>query len=228
MIVFLNIEEENITIYGEKGSHIIPFSKINQIYSIIGNKDILYITDVTETNAQDIVELVLNITGQEIGPPPSVIDNLNIKEISMVPDMGLQYIHSVNRGPFDIPDLNAPPEKYKSIIKFIDRYDIKLFDETFKEKMKKYPIINQCIKSGKLKIINENDKNELLKEKNENMKKKEKWISSEEQRRNNTSGKSAEEIANGMFKDQEVEELDFTNDLNFKTEIEQIKDKIGR
>ena len=212
MIVFLNQEEQNVTIYKEDGVHIVPFSNINQIYSIIGNNNVLYVTDAIETNTQDIVELVSELTGQEI-IPPKIVDKMDSTYVSI--GSNIEYVHSVSIGPFDIPDLNSPPEKYKSIIKFASRYDIKFFDDDFKAKIKKYPIINQCIKSGKLKIINENEKNMLFKERDKNQKKKEKWIEGEEERRKGiASGGSAEQMKDNMFNDSAITEIDMTDEVN--------------
>ena len=214
MIVFLNQEEQNVTIYKTDGVHIVPFLDITQIYAIIGNSNVLYITDATETNAQDITELVSELTGQEISPPPNIIDKIDMTYVPF--DLDIEYVHSVSKGPLNIPDLNAPPEEYKNILNFVNRYDIKFFDDEFKAKMKKYPIINQCIKSGKLKIIDENEKQRLYKERDINKKKKEDWIQKEENARKNiASGGSVEQMAENMFtNDIIITEMDITDEVN--------------
>jgi len=214
MIVFLNQKEQNVTIYKADGVHTVPFSNITQIYAIIGNSNVLYITDATETNAQDIAELVLELTGQEISPPPNIIDKIDMTYVPF--DLDIEYVHSVSKGPLNIPDLNAPPEEYKNILNFVNRYDIKFFDDEFKAKMKKYPIINQCIKSGKLKIIDENEKQRLYKERDINKKKKEDWIQKEENARKNiASGGSVEQMAENMFtNDIIITEMDITDEVN--------------
>lgn len=164
MIAFIDVNKRIVKIYDDNGIKNIPFHDIRTLQKIAQNKKIQYITNVIETEASEIVNLVLNLSGEEgqnITPPDIDIH---------VPEKN--YLHSKSKGTLLINDIG---------IKFEGLSDCKLFDDSMKDNIKKSPIMHSLIKKGTIEIIDEKRKNELITEwKNEMKKAQEKYSARDE------------------------------------------------
>ncbi len=217
MIVLLNIEQQSLELYNEDGINKIFFSNIEEIYNYISpDQKVYYVTNATETNLEEIIKLVDSITGRQ-----TTIINSNIK-----------YLQSVSKGPLNISDPNAKADEDDVILRFINCYDLKIYDNNMEEKIKKYPILQNVIRSGKIKIINEIEKNKLLTQKRkENQKNKKKEGIKEKKEKSLIIDKPVADIADTMYDDMDdnIETIEVSEiNANFKTETEQIMNQIGR
>jgi hypothetical protein len=173
MVVFVDVNTRQILIYDENGVRKIPFHDAHILTDIVGNKKINYVTNVMETQASDVVDLVRGISGQRplANNQKVVAPDLaeNVKEAS--------YLHSKSNGTLLIPDMDdkpAPGEKghvRQALIRFNGTGDCKLFDDDMKEKIKKSPLLRSLIKKGTIEMVGEQRKNELLALSREQMKK---------------------------------------------------------
>ena len=149
IIVLLDTEKRCINIYDEEGLNTIPFSQIEDIYDFIApDQNVYYITDATLTKVDGIVTLVSGITGKDVN--------------TQYTDINTKYLHSTVKGPLNIPDPNAKAEESTVIISFTDKYDLKILDASMERKIQEYPVIANCIRKGKIEIINEIQKNKIL------------------------------------------------------------------
>lgn len=165
MVIFVDVNLREIHIYSDTGIRKIPFHDAHTLTTIIGNQKINYITNIIETTAGEIVNLVRGISGQK----PIARTQRNI-----VPDLEIAkeatYLHSTSKGTLLIPDMDdkpAPGQKgyiRKSLIRFEGSGDCKLFDDDMKEKIKKSPMLRTLIKKGTIEIIGEQQKTEFLKQ----------------------------------------------------------------
>lgn len=164
MVVFVDVNTREIHIYGDNGIQKIPFHDAHILIDIIGNQKIRYVTNVMETSAEEVVNLVRGISGQrQIASTQRVITpdlEETVQECS--------YLHSVSKGLLIIPDMNdspAPGEKghiRKALVRFEGNGDCKLFDDNMKENIKKSQLLRNLIKKGTIEIIGEKQKNKLL------------------------------------------------------------------
>lgn len=163
MVVFVDVNTRQILIYDENGVRKVPFHDAHILINIIGNKKINYVTDVMETTATEVVDLVRGISGQK---------PITTAQRTMPPDLEetvkeASYLHSTSNGTLLIPDMDDKPAAgqkghvRKALIRFEGRGDCKLFDEDMKEKIKKSPLLRNLIKKGTIEMIGEQKKNEL-------------------------------------------------------------------
>lgn len=164
MVVFVDVKTRQILIYNETGVRKIPFHDAHILTAIIGNQKINYVTNVMETTAPEVVDLVRGISGQK---------PLQNTQRVIAPDLAetvreATYLHSISKGTLLIPDMDdkpAPGEKghvRQALIRFNGSGDCKLFDDDMKEKIKKSPLLRNLIKNGTIQIIGEQKKNEML------------------------------------------------------------------
>ena len=141
MLVLIDLNKENIILYGEKGITSIPFYEAEALSSYSKNEKIFYITQALETNAQEVIKLVNQVKGQ--------------KSNSDVPETNINlYLHSVSPGTVYINEN----------FNFKGKYDCKLIDDEIKEIMETSPLLKSLIKDNKIKIIGEKSKQTLLQE----------------------------------------------------------------
>lgn len=163
MIVFIDVNTREIQIYGDNGIQKIPFHDAHILVDILGSQKIRYVTNVMETHAEEVVNLVRGISGQRPITTQRIINpdlEENIQECS--------YLHSVSKGLLIIPDMDdmpAPGEKghmRRALIRFEGNGDCKPFDDDMKENIKKSPLLRSLIKKGTIEIVGERKKNELI------------------------------------------------------------------
>jgi len=147
IIIFLDINKQHIEIFNSNGSVIVPFSKIDTLKDINIDEPVYYITDAIETSIDEIINMVYSIEGVE--EVTNKVNNQNNKIYS-----NNQYIHS---------------SENKNIIidenfYFRGRYDIKLIDDNLKKSIQSNKKVQQMINKGYLEIIDEQQKQKVLKE----------------------------------------------------------------
>ncbi len=142
MFVFLDVNKKEIKCYGEKGTTIVPFRDISILSSIVGKEEIYYITNAVKTDTIAILNLIGSLGYQ--------IEESAIQE-QLSND---KYIHSAINGTVMIDEE----------LRFDNFYDIRIYDENMEKKAQTSPILKALLKSGKVRIINEIEKNILLKE----------------------------------------------------------------
>lgn len=166
MVVFVDVNTRQILIYDENGVRKIPFHDAHILTDVVGNQKINYVTNVMETTAPEVVDLVRGISGQK------PLDNSIQRQIS--PDLvenikEASYLHSTSNGTLLIPDMDDKPVEgqkghvRKALVRFEGMGDCKLFDDDMKEKIKKSSLFRSLIKKGTIEIIGEQKKNEFLK-----------------------------------------------------------------
>ena len=65
MVVFVDVNLREIHIYSENGIRKIPFHDAHILSEIVGNQQINYVTNVMETSADEVINLVRGISGQK-------------------------------------------------------------------------------------------------------------------------------------------------------------------
>ena len=164
MIVFIDVNTREIQVYGKNGIQKIPFHDAHILVDILGNQKIRYVTNVMETQAEEVVNLVRGISGQR---------PITKTQRTISPDMAenvqeCSYLHSISKGLLIIPDMDdmpAPGQKghiRRALVRFEGNGDCKLFDDDMKANIKKSPLLRSLIKKGTIEIIGERQKNQLV------------------------------------------------------------------
>lgn len=165
MVVFVDVNIRQVLIYSETGIRKVPFHDAHILTDIIGNQKVRYVTDVLETNASEVVNLVRSISGQKPVTPPS--------QRAVAPDLAdvvqeATYLHSTAKGTLLIPDMDDRPAEgekghvRQALVRFEGHGDCKLFDRDMKAKIQKSALFRGLIKKGTIEIIGEQKKNEML------------------------------------------------------------------
>ncbi len=140
MILFLDVEEQKISLYKEDGIANIPFQNAGQLYDHVGDNNILYITNAIQTNAQEVISMVKSM-------------GVAIQEDIPV-DTGVKYLH-------------APSEQTLFIhehLVFKGKYDAKFVDEDMLKEIRDSKLLQQLIKTKKIEVINAFQRKKLKEE----------------------------------------------------------------
>jgi len=140
MVLFLDIDKQKISLYGEEGIVNIPFSQAGQLYNHIENSSVLYITNAIQTNAKEVVKMIKNM-------------GVDVKN-DIPEDTGIRYICSPSEGTISIDEF----------LKFEGKFDIKMIDKSMKQTIESSDLLQQLIKNKRLKVIGEIEKRKLLEE----------------------------------------------------------------
>ncbi len=140
MILFLDVNEQKISLYKEDGITNIPFQNAGQLYDHVGNNDILYITNAIQTNAQEVISMVKSM-GVEIQ-----------EEIPV--DTGVKYLHTPSEQTLFI---------HEHLV-FKGKYDAKFVDENMLEEIRNSKLLQQLIKTKKIGVINSFQRKKLKEE----------------------------------------------------------------
>ena len=165
MVVFVDVNTRQILIYDESGVRKIPFHDAHILTDIVGNQKINYVTNIMETNAAEVVDLVRGVSGQK---------PLTTTQRIIPPDLAedaqeATYLHSTSNGTLIIPDMDHQPaagEKgfiRRALVRFEGIGDCRAFDDDMKEKIKTSSLLRSLIKKGTIEIVGEQKKNELIK-----------------------------------------------------------------
>ena len=158
MVVFVDVNSREIHVYSEDGIKKIPFHDAHILNTIVENKKITYVTNVLETTADEVVNLVRGLSGQQpITQNQRTItpDIEDIKEAT--------YLHSTSKGTLLVSDID---------MRFDGFADCKIFDDNMKENIKQSPMLRSLIKKGIIEIIGEQKKNDVLAENRVDLEKK--------------------------------------------------------
>jgi hypothetical protein len=142
MIVLIDTEKQAVHIYGENGVKTIMFDKIGSLSSYIGDKSVYYVTNAVETTANDIINLVCDITGIEVQPEQQII----------IPDDSQTYLHYDGNGSMIISDVN---------LKLEGKFDVRPIDDKMQLIIARSSMLQKLMKNGKVKVINSQKKKEL-------------------------------------------------------------------
>lgn len=138
MIVMIDTKTQNILLYKENGLVKIPFTEAADIFEIIGNKKVMYVTNVMNAGANDIIGL---------------IQSMGIKTISAAEMSDNKYIHGIDEGTIYL----------REGLKFEGKYDCKLIDRDMKNILLGDHLMKKLISTGKLEIIGEVARRKLSK-----------------------------------------------------------------
>lgn len=141
MIVLLDIEKQIIECYSDEGKISIPFVDASKLFSYAGEEKIYYVTNATETTAEEIIKLLLSI-------------GVKIHQNSKTPMSNKKYIHAVDDGTVLINEK----------LRFEGKFDIRPYDKAMEEIVKKSGVLQNLIKNKKVEIVGEIRKEALLKE----------------------------------------------------------------
>jgi len=149
MVVFVDVNTRQILFYEESGVRKIPFHDAHILTDIVGNKKVNYVTNVIETTAVEIVDLVRGISGQKPLTATQRVIEPDLTEAAQE----ASYLHSTSKGTLLVSDIG---------IRFDGYADCKIFNDDMKENVKNSSILRSLIKKGTVEIIGEQKKNELL------------------------------------------------------------------
>ena len=135
MIVMIDTKTQNILLYKKDGLVKIPFTEAADIFEFIGNKKVMYVTNVMNVGANDIIAL---------------IRSMGIKTISAAEISNNKYIHATNEGTV-----------YAGDLKFEGKYDCKLVDSDMKVILLSDHLIKKLLSINKLEIVGEIAKRKL-------------------------------------------------------------------
>jgi hypothetical protein len=139
-ILLLDIERQKIALYSKDGMVEIPFINASQLYTMIEEENVYYITNAMEVNAKEVVALIKSM-------------GVEIKD-DIPEDSNTKYIHVVE-------DSIVPIEED---LRFRGRFDIKLVDQEMQEKINTNPLLKQLISIKKVEIIGEIGRRKLRQE----------------------------------------------------------------
>lgn len=151
MIVLIDIQNETLDLYTQKGCKVYPFSKLQDFVNDTIGQSVLYVTNAMETNAKQIIELVTELTHGKYVVDISVASEMNFNDM----DDGILFIHSKTKGPLCIPDLN---------MEFSSSGDFRELDDEMINTIKDSFTIRQLIKDKKIEILNRKQMNVALQE----------------------------------------------------------------
>ncbi|MFA5759747.1 MAG: hypothetical protein WC942_10385 [Clostridia bacterium] len=203
-LVFLDINNKVMFIYSKDGVISVPFSELKDISKEDLDGDIIYIQNASKTKFSEVVKLVNgertnSVIKENIIPQKSSnFTSLN-KKSSVHSKDERKYLHFPKKSTLIIPDMKD--------LSFRGRYDIKELNNEMLNFIKKSSYLQDFIKSGKIKIIYEQDKTELLKEQKIEQQAKQEQI---DRIMNNKSkeGKSAKDAMESIFDDEDHINLD--------------------
>lgn len=130
MIVMIDTKTQNILLYKEDGLVKVPFSEAADIFEFIGNKKVMYVTNVMNAGANDIIGL---------------IKSMGIKTISAAEMSNNRYLHATEEGTVYL----------REGVKFEGIYDCKLIDKDMKTMLLNDDLMKKLLSIGKLEIIGE-------------------------------------------------------------------------
>lgn len=163
MVIFVDVNTREIHVYSNTGIRKIPFHDAHILNEIVGNQKVKYVTNVIETDASEVINLVRGVSGQK---PIARTQRTVTPDLEVIKEA--TYLRSTAKGTLLIPDMDDKPaagEKghiRKALIRFEGHWDCKPFDDDMKEKIKKSSILRNLIKKGAIEIVGEKKKNELL------------------------------------------------------------------
>lgn len=140
MIVLLDINKQKLSLYREEGLIEIPFQEAATLPDYLEGKNVYYITNAIEVNAQDVIDMIRGL-GVAV-------------DVAEAASGGNRYLCGMSDGTIYI-DEN---------LKFEGKFDCKLIDEDLKQMIKMTPLLKTLIDNRKIKIIGENMKRKLMKE----------------------------------------------------------------
>lgn len=136
MVVFLDVEQGKIKIYDKDGIEEYFFDEIDDAALKIGEQQFLYVTNAIRTNAENLVDLVGELTYQghqnQYGAGVALDDSDTL------------YLQSCASGVLVIEDIG---------VKFEGQGDCKEIDEEIYDLMQESTVLRSLLKSGKVKVV---------------------------------------------------------------------------
>lgn len=145
IIVFLNEQEQTVTLVDGSRALVLPWTALNEIASIIRSREVYYVTSAEFVPGQSVIELLSEVTGQEYDPQAA----------SAVPSG--QYIRCVS------PSKLICRTKYGEIV-FNGPTDIKPLATLPEDVVETSDHLRKCIEIGKVEIIDEVRRQQVLEE----------------------------------------------------------------
>lgn len=140
MILFLNVNNSTIELYGEEGVVRIPFSDAGQLYNYVEDNNILYITNAVQTEPVEVVNMIKSM-------------GVVVQEQNIPVDTGMKYLYSPDKGTIYINEF----------LKFEGEFDIKLIDEAMAQTIRDNQLLRQLIKNKKIQVIGEVKRRKAMK-----------------------------------------------------------------
>jgi hypothetical protein len=139
MILLLDTEKQEINLYNKSGLMQIPFQKASELYDLLENDKVIYVTNAVETTSTEVINLIKQSgVVVETAPVPS----------------GVTYLHATEEGTIYINEF----------LKFEGLYDVKVIDENMQAMIEQYPLVKHLISNKKIEIINSVQRMRLLKQ----------------------------------------------------------------
>jgi len=154
MIVFLNIKDQCLDVYTEKGCHHCNFSETETIKQLIGKERVIYVTKAIETTKKDVLDIV-----------GSLANSMTKKMLQQ--DGGKSYLRSTLKGYMQLSDLDTTFEGPAHFVP-LDR----IFEKYGKDIFQKNKTLNSLLKNGQLQILSESQMSKLANQHFEEQKKK--------------------------------------------------------
>jgi len=117
MIVFLDTQNNTITVYRDDGVLRIPFEKAGALYKLNENEKIIYVTNAVETSAEDIVQLISSLgikvqSGGDVVLPPQPQEDYEVLRSTSKAIMKLTEPPLIFMTPYDFYPLTRLKEKF--------------------------------------------------------------------------------------------------------------------
>jgi hypothetical protein len=202
MIVLLDTNRRMVLLYQEAGMKEIPFSEINEINAYLQDQQVFYVTNATEVNGNDIVDLVNSLRDCKYEVIEESLEGQNL------------YIHSVNDKNIFVPIDEEHSFKLKG------KYDCMPYNDETKATIANSPILQGLMKKGEISIIGENTKKRIAKELKLKIKEKTDKDHKKEQALDDliVEGTVDDLLAGGkVINRDDVEEMDLSNDRGGQT-----------
>jgi len=162
MIVYLNVEKENVEVFSEQGKKVYFFDEIDFLLDDIGNKQCRYVTNIMDTDIKTVIDTV-----KSIKPNASLSGSLDDM------DSNVNFLHSTTPGVLNISVGDG-------VISFYGVGDCKILDERLYAMIKDSFDLRQMIKQGRLEIITETEMRKYVRvSTREQAKKDRKWAQKE-------------------------------------------------
>jgi hypothetical protein len=208
MIVLLDIEKQNINVYGANGITVLPFSQAQKLYSVIDSDTVYYVTNAMEVNVADILSLLKNM-------------GVEVKESAPLSLSSTRYVHAVKDGTVYIDDS----------LKFEGKFDCKPYTDELSKIIKQNPTLQKLLEIKAIEVISEHRRQALMQEFKTVLQKQKKMQKKADKRLDQMLLTTKVKDFDGEPGGEDIEEIDITSEVqrgDTSTEEEKLMRAIGK
>lgn len=168
MIVFLDMEKQEIKLYSDEGCKTIPFYQSDMLRVLAGKgTPIIYVTQALETTSESVCELVDKISNKNSSNKENSSNKVSVNKKPSV-----LYVRSP-KSSVHIPDINLTLDGANDFMPLS-----KLFAKYGENILQEHQILSQLLKNGKIEIVDQGEIDLYWKKKQKEQEAKDKQLDS--------------------------------------------------